>query len=91
MIINNNVQAIAGAYSVQTPQARRAGSPAAAQAGAEVVFSDEAQSFSLMLQKLKGMGETRAEKLSAIGRELDAGTYNPSAKDVAASLLALRY
>lgn len=92
MIINHNVQAIAGAYGLQsTPQARRAQEPAKAQAGAEVVFSDEAQSFSAMLQELKGMDETRTEKIGALRGEIEAGTYSPSARDVAASLLALRY
>ena len=92
MVINNNVQAVTGAYHApRAAQARHADSPSAPQAGAEVVFSDEAQSFSSMLQELKGMDETRPEKVRMIGEQLAAGTYHPSAKDVAASLLALRY
>ena len=55
------------------------------------MFSDEAQSFSAMLQELKGMDETRTEKIGALRGEIEAGTYSPSARDVAASLLALRY
>lgn len=92
MLINNNIQAVTGAYNVSsTGSARRNGSVDRAHKADEVVFSNEAQSFSNMLQKLRGMDESRAEKVEALRQQVADGTYEVNGKDIADHLLNARF
>ena len=53
--------------------------------------SKEAQSFSEMLNKLKGVSEVREDKVSDIQAKIASGQYFVSAQDIAASLLTNRF
>ena len=92
MIINNNIQAVTGAYSVsQTAGTRRTSQAAGAREHDEVLFSSEATSFSSMLQKLRSMDEPRTEKIQALSRQVEDGSYTADAQKIAASILNTRY
>lgn len=92
MIINNNIQAISGAYSVsQTAGTKRTSQTAGTRESDEVLFSREATSFSSMLQKLRSMDETRTEKVQALSRQMEDGSYPADARTIAGSLLNTRY
>ena len=53
--------------------------------------SKEAQSFSEMLNKLKGVSDVREDKVSDIQAKIASGQYFVSAQDIAASILANRF
>ena len=53
--------------------------------------SKEAQSFSDLLNKLKGVSEVREDKVSQIQEKISSGQYFIPAQDLAASLLANRF
>ena len=53
--------------------------------------SKEAQSFSELLNKLKGVSEVREDKVNQIQEKISSGQYFVSAQDLAASLLANRF
>ena len=92
MIINGNVQAVAGAYSVSsTGSVRRAASVREVEKADEVVLSHEGQSFSSMLQKLQNMDEVRGEKVQSLGAKIADGSYNVSNENIAARLLGIRF
>ena len=58
MYINNNIQAVSGAYQVSSARpSARAGAAQESGKGDEVVFSHEAKRFSSMLQELRNMPE----------------------------------
>jgi len=56
-----------------------------------VVFSNEAQSFSSMLQKLKSMDDSREQKIAALRQQVADGSYQVDAQKLAGSLLDTRY
>lgn len=92
MLINNNIQAVTGAYNVSsTGGARRSGTAERAHKADEVVFSSEAQTFSNMLQKLRGMDESRAEKVETLRQQIADGTYEVDSKSIADRLLDTRF
>ncbi len=53
--------------------------------------SKEAQSFSEMLNKLKGVSDVREDKVSDIQAKIASGQYFVSAQDIATSILANRF
>ena len=53
--------------------------------------SGEAQSFSKLLNKLKGVSDVREDKVSEIQAKISSGQYFVSAQDIAASLLTNRF
>lgn len=92
MIINGNVQAVTGAYSVSsTGSVKRTASVREAGKGDEVLLSREGQSFSSMLQKLQNMDEVRSEKVQSLGAKIADGSYNVSNENIVASLLGARF
>ena len=92
MIINGNVQAVAGAYSVSSAGGvKRTGNVREVAKNDEVVLSHEGQSFSSMLQKLQNMDEVRGEKVQDIRGKFADGSYNVPSENVAASLLGIRF
>ena len=66
MIINNNVQALAGIYAANSSVGARRGSrveqPVARD---EILLSSEAQNFSDLLRELRGTSEVREDKVAA--------------------------
>lgn len=92
MIINGNVQAVAGAYSVSsTSSVKRAYSAQAVAKNDEVQLSREGQSFSSLLQKLQGMDEVREDRVNDLRAKLADGSYNVSSENLAASMLKARF
>ena len=92
MIINGNVQAAAGAYSVSSSSSvKRAASTREVQKSDEVLLSREGQSFSSMLQKLQSMDDVRGEKVQNLSAKVADGSYNVSGENIAASLLGVRF
>ena len=92
MIINGNVQAVAGAYSVSSSSSvKRAASVQAMQKSDEVHLSSEGQSFSSMLQKLRSMDDVRGSKVQELSAKVADDNYNVSNENIAASLLGVRF
>ena len=92
MIINGNVQAVAGAYSVSASgSVKRAASVRDVEKSDEVLLSREGQSFSSMLKKLQEMDEVRGEKVQNLSQKMADGSYNVSGENIAASLLGIRF
>ena len=92
MIINGNVQAVAGAYSVSSSgSVKRAASVQAMQKSDEVHLSSEGQSFSSMLQKLQNMDDVRGSRVQDLSAQMANGSYNVPSENIAASLLGVRY
>lgn len=92
MIINGNVQAAAGAYSVSSSSSvKRAASTREVQKSDEVLLSREGQSFSSMLQKLQSMDDVRGGKVQELSAKVADGSYNVPDENIAASLLGVRF
>lgn len=92
MIINNNIQAVTGAYNVSSSsQAKRLEKTPKAVAADEVQLSSGAQSFSSLLQKLRNSDEVRMDKVNAISQQMAAGTYEIDSGKVAMSILRTRF
>ena len=92
MIINGNVQAVAGAYSVSSSgSVKRAASVQAMQKSDEVHLSSEGQSFSSMLQKLQSMDDVRGSRVQDLSAKMANGSYNVPSENIAASLLGVRF
>ena len=92
MLINNNIQAVPGAYNVSssTPS-RYTNKTEAAKDADEVQLSTGVQSFSGLLQQLRGMDETRSEKVATLSQQMADGSYAVKAEDLASTLLDTRY
>ena len=92
MFINNNIQAVTGAYSVSSAaSSRHANKAENAKAADEVQLSTGAQSFSGLLQQLNGMEEVRTDKVEALSQQIADGSYDVAAENVASSLLDTRF
>ncbi|WP_037363555.1 flagellar biosynthesis anti-sigma factor FlgM [Selenomonas ruminantium] len=92
MIINGNVQAVAGAYSVSSSgSVRRSADVQAIQKKDEVLLSNEGQSFSSMLQKLQSMDDVRSNKVQELSAKVANGSYQVPNENIAASLLGVRF
>lgn len=53
--------------------------------------SKEAQTFSAMLNKLKGASEVREDKVSELQQKISSGQYFVPAENIALSLMTNRY
>ncbi len=92
MIINGNVQAVAGAYSVSSAGGvKRTANVRETAHSDEVLLSHEGQSFSSMLQKLQNMDDVRANKVQDISAKIADGSYSVSSENIAARLLNVRF
>ncbi|MBQ3451846.1 MAG: flagellar biosynthesis anti-sigma factor FlgM [Selenomonadaceae bacterium] len=92
-MIINNVNSSANYYS--NVAATRYANPTSYVRGVQkndaFTPSREAQSFSDLLNKLKGTSEVREDKVSEIQQKISSGQYFVSAQDIAASLLTNRF
>ena len=92
-MIVNNVNSSSNYYS-NVAAARYNGSVSyvrGAQKSDAFTPSKEAQSFSDLLNKLKGVSEVREDKVSRIQEQISSGQYFVSAQDIAARLLTNRF
>ena len=92
-MIVNNVSSTAKFYS--NVAAARYTNAATAVRGVqqrdEFTPSGEAQSFSKLLNKLKGTSEVREDKVSELQQKISSGQYHVPAENIALSLLTNRY
>ena len=93
MFINNNIQAVTGAYSVSSSASSRHANKTEAgkDTADEVQLSTGVQSFSGLLQQLHGMDEVRADKVDALSKQVADGSYSVAAENVASSLVDTRF
>ena len=93
-MIVNNINSSAKYYSNSVTATRYANAASyvrGAQKSDAFTPSKEAQSFSEMLNKLKGVSEVREDKVNELQQKISSGQYFVSAQDIAASLLTNRY
>jgi flagellar biosynthesis anti-sigma factor FlgM len=92
MIINNNVQAIAGAYHVSTvSRPQNSYDKDSEPIRDEVALSSDGVTFSQMMQELQGMDDVRAEKVDSVAEQIASGSYAPDSSDVAKKMLDLLF
>ena len=93
MIINNNVQAIAGAYAMnQSAGTRRSvGAQKPQEFKDEVNISTQGQSFSAMMKELKDTPDVRMDKVAFFKNAIAGGNYNVSGEDIAEKMLSARF
>jgi len=92
MIINGNVQAVAGAYSVSSAGGvKRTANVRETSQDDEVLLSQAGQSFSSMLQKLQNMDDVRSDKVQDLRGKIADGSYKVTDENIAASLLNIRF
>ena len=93
-MIVNNVNSSSKYYSnsvAATRYANSVGYVRGVQKSDAFTPSKEAQNFSDLLNKLKGVSEVREDKVNRIQEQISSGQYFISAQDLATSLLATRY
>ena len=94
-MVVNNLNSIANIYGsnavVATRYANAATTARKIQKRDEISLSNEAQSFSEILQKLRGESEVREDKVAELEQQISSGTYHVDAENIAASLLLNRY
>ena len=92
MFINNNIQAMTGAYGVSSSTATRSPKKVETVKDAdEVQLSMGAQSFSGLLQQLHGMDEVRSDKVEALSKQVADDSYSVAAENIAGSLVDTRF
>lgn len=87
----NNVPGVIGAYQKTGPR-KAAKEQEAAQAAKSdgVVLSREAQAARALKDKVGQAPEVRQERIEALRRQIEAGTYRPDGREVAAKMLKAR-
>ncbi len=92
MIINSYVQALNSVYTNNTTSSvKRASRPERPEVKDKVELSGDARSFSDMLKELHGKDEVRTDRVQAYASQVEAGTYDVSSSNIAASLMANRF
>jgi len=87
----NNVPGVMGAYQQSSVRKATKGPDAAAPAKSDgVVRSKEAVEFLALKDKLNQGSEVRRERIEELRRQIEAGTYRPDAREVAAKMLKAR-
>lgn len=88
MVINNNVQAVAGTYAATHGRnARHTGGAGKMQFRDELLISQEAQNFNAMLQKLKNVDDVRMDKVEFYANAIQSGNYSVPSADIADKML----
>ncbi len=87
----NNVGGAIGAYSQNAPR-KVAGPKEAARPERtdEVRLSKEAQEVMSLKDKVTQAPDVRKERIEELRRQIEAGTYRPDAREVAAKMLKAR-
>ena len=94
-MIVNNVNSMANVYTsnaiVSSRYANAAIGARNIQKRDQLSLSNEAQSFSEILKKLRGESEVRQDKIAEFEQKISSGTYHVSSENIAASLLYSRF
>jgi len=94
MYVSNNsaLHALASLYSNdQVKSVKRTQQAEGTSFKDELVLSQEAQSFSDMLNELKTMDEVRNEKVDVLAQQVKSGSYEPDVKAVAERIMNLQF
>jgi len=92
MIINNNLQAIAGAYQLNAKSpAKRVDAKAPTSFRDEVQLSANAQTAGSAVKKLKGMSDVRLDKVEFYTNAIESGNYNVPAANIASKMISARF
>lgn len=94
MYVSNNsaLQALASLYSNDNVKSvKRTQQAEGTSFKDELVLSQEAQSFSDMLNELKTMDEVRDEKVQVLAQEIKSGSYEPDVSAVAERIMNLQF
>lgn len=94
-MIVNNLNSMANIYSsnavVATRYANAAIGARNVQKRDELSLSQQAQSFSEILKKLRGEPEVRQDKVAEFEQKVSSGSYFVDSENIAASLLLSRF
>ncbi len=91
-MIVNNVHSAANLYSVgATRYASSVASKKAASFKDDFKMSVQAASFKDMLRKIHNEPEVRQDKVEELTRQIESGSYDVSAENIAASILSVRF
>ncbi len=94
-MIVNNLNSMANIYSsnavVATRYANAATNARNVQKRDQLSLSNQAQSFSEILQKLRGESEVRQDKVAEFEQKISSGNYHVEASNIAASMLLSRF
>ncbi len=94
-MIVNNVNPMANIYSSNAVVSSRYANAAAAsrniQKRDQLSLSNEAQSFSEILKKLRGESDVRQDKVAEFEQKVSSGNYYIESENIAASLLLSRF
>lgn len=89
-MVIKNVGTLSNVY--QSKQVGRYSSVQTARAGDDkVIFSNQMQSFSEMLNKLQNTQDVRQDKVAEFEQKIASGNYNIAAENIAASILTSRF
>lgn len=92
MIINNNLQAIAGAYQLnQKNSPRRMQNQNSLSFKDEVRLSNSAESFRSAMKKMQNIDDVRQDKVAFYTNEIENGNYNVSAANIASKMLSVGF
>lgn len=91
MIINNNIQSLAGVYANHSSVNKMSRSQREEAGQDEIQISSQAQSFSDALKKLSSIDDVRHDKVAELSNRIAAGSYQVSDEDLAESILSFRY
>jgi negative regulator of flagellin synthesis FlgM len=94
-MIVNNVNPMANVYSSNAVVSSRYTNAATAsrnvQKRDQLSLSNEAQSFSEILKKLRGESDVRQDKVAEFQQKISSGNYHVESENIAASLLLSRF
>lgn len=94
-MIVNKLNSMANIYSsnavVATRYANAATNARNVQKRDQLSLSNEAQSFSEVLRKLRGESEVRQDKVAEFEKKVSDGSYHVDSENIAASLLLNRF
>lgn len=94
-MIVNNVNPIANIYSSNAVVSSRYASAATAarnvQKKDQLSLSNEAQSFSEILKKLRNESDVRQDKVAEFEQKISSGNYFINSENIAASLISSRF
>ena len=97
MMINGQIQSIAGVYAKNSAMTVKSNDHSAAAEKTngskdEIVLSSEAKSFSTVLQKMQSSSEdVRTDKIALYTQQIESGSYNVDSNDIAARMIQMRY
>ena len=91
MIINNNIQSIAGIYSNHSSSNKVARAGRDEEKRDEIHISQEGQNVREMLNKMNSMDDVRHDRVAELENLIASGNYHVSSRDLAESILQCRF